>query len=108
MRWRGRLRVGIFSPETLAQDTQKANDVVLLQDVIARSSKVRWTKGFDDGTSEEIATFVPTARSKRRPFRKGNTTSALYLTAPRQPLAARIGGLVGNAVLRATRYTSND
>ncbi|KQP52455.1 hypothetical protein ASF41_12435 [Methylobacterium sp. Leaf111] len=85
-----RLRVGIFSPETLAQETQKANDVVLLQDVIARSSKVRWTKGFDDGTSEEIATFVPTARSKRRPFRKGNTTSALYLTAPRQPLAGRI------------------
>lgn len=85
-----RLRVGIFSPETLAQETLKANDVVLLQDVIARSSKVRWTKGFDDGTSEEIATFVPTARSKRRPFRKGNTTSALYLTAPRQPLAARI------------------
>ena len=85
-----RLRVGIFSPETLAQETQKANDVVLLQDVIARSSKVRWTKGFDDGTSEEIATFVPTARSKRRPFRKGNTTSALYLTAPRQPLAGRL------------------
>lgn len=85
-----RLRVGIFSPETLAQETQKANDVVLLQDVIARSSKVRWTKGFDDGTTEEIATFVPTARSKRRPFRKGNTTSALYLTAPRQPLAGRI------------------
>jgi len=85
-----RLRVGIFSPETLAHETQKANDVVLLQDVIARSSKVRWTKGFDDGTSEEIATFVPTARSKRRPFRKGNTTSALYLTAPRQPLAGRI------------------
>ncbi|GHD20794.1 hypothetical protein GCM10016234_33510 [Tianweitania populi] len=85
-----RLRVGIFSPETLAQETQKANDIVLLQDVIARSSKVRWTKGFDDGTSEEIATFVPTARSKRRPFRKGNTTAALYLTAPRQPLAGRI------------------
>lgn len=85
-----RLRVGIFSPETLAQETQKANDVVLLQDVIARSSNVRWTKGFDDGSSEDFATFVPTARSKRRPFRKGNTTSALYLTAPRQPLAGRI------------------
>lgn len=85
-----RLRVGIFSPETLAQETQKANDVVLLQDVIARSSRVRWTKGFDDGTSEDLATFVPTARSKRRPFRKGNTTSALYLTAPKQPLAGRI------------------
>lgn len=85
-----RLRVGIFSPETLAQESQKANDVVLLQDVIARSSKVRWTKGADDGSSEEIATFVPTARSKRRPFKKGNTTSALYLTAPRQPLAGRI------------------
>lgn len=85
-----RLRVGIFSPETLAQESLKANDLVLLQDVIARSSKVRWTKGADDGSAEDIGAFVPTARSKRRPFRKGNTTSALYLTAPRQPLAGRI------------------
>jgi S-DNA-T family DNA segregation ATPase FtsK/SpoIIIE len=84
-----RLRVGIFSPETLASEGLKGNDVVLLQDVIARSSKVRWTKGTADNASSPIETFVPTARSKRRPFRRGNTTSALYLTAPRQPEPCR-------------------
>lgn len=84
-----RLRVGIFSPETLAHESLKGNDVVLLQDVIARSSKVRWTKGVAESASESIETFVPTARSKRRPFRRGNTTSALYLTAPRQPEPCR-------------------
>lgn len=84
-----RLRVGIFSPETLAQESLKANDVVLLQDVIARNSTVRWISAPSAGSTEDFVTFVPTARSKRRPFRKGNTTSALYLTAPRQPLAAQ-------------------
>lgn len=84
-----RLRVGIFSPETLAHESLKGNDVVLLQDVIARSSKIRWTKGVAECASEPIETFVPTARSKRRPFRRGNTTSALYLTAPRQPEPCR-------------------
>lgn len=85
-----RLRVGIFSPETLTRESGlKSNDVVLLQDVIARSSKVRWSKGEATNSDEPITTFVPTARSKRRPFRKGNTTSALYLTAPVQPSACR-------------------
>lgn len=85
-----RLRVGIFSPDTLAGNYGlKAHDIVLLQDVIARNSKIRWTKGETSTEDLDLATSVPTARSKRRPFKRGNTTSALYLTAPKQPLPCR-------------------
>jgi S-DNA-T family DNA segregation ATPase FtsK/SpoIIIE len=85
-----RLRVGILSPETLTSESGlKSNDIVLLQDVIARSSKERWSKGDVARGTEPIGSFIPTARSKRRPFRKGNTTSALYLTAPVQPVACQ-------------------
>lgn len=85
-----RLRVGILSPETLTSESGlKSNDIILLQDVIARSSKERWSKGELQRSTDPILTFIPTARSKRRPFRKGNTTSALYLTAPVQPAACQ-------------------
>lgn len=85
-----RLRVGIFSPDTLTRESGlKANDIVLLQDVISRSSRVRWTRGETPDGRMTLDTYVPTSRSKRRPFKKGNTTSALYLTAPRQPAAGR-------------------
>lgn len=85
-----RLRVGIFSPDTLTSESGlKANDVVLLQDVISRSSRVRWTRGEIPDARMTLDAYVPTSRSKRRPFKKGNTTSALYLTAPRQPAAGR-------------------
>ena len=85
-----RLRVGIFSPDTIASESGlKMHDIVLLQDVIARSSKIRWTKGEAVTEPLDLATYVPTARSKRRPFKRGNTTSALYLTAPKQPSPCR-------------------
>jgi len=84
-----RLRMGIMSPETLVHGGAKSSDIVLLQDVVARSSKVRWSKGDVDPTPPDLASYVPTARSKRRPFKRGNTTSALYLTAPRQPAACQ-------------------
>lgn len=85
-----RLRLGILSPETLTRETgTKSSDVVVLQDVIARNSKLRWIRAAHDPDPPSLATFAPTERSKRRPFRMGNTTSALYLTAPRQPAAGR-------------------
>ncbi|AYV46557.1 hypothetical protein CFHF_21410 [Caulobacter flavus] len=84
-----RLRMGIMSPETLVHGGAKSSDIVLLQDVIARGSSVRWSKGDVDPTPPDLASYVPTARSKRRPFKRGNTTSALYLTAPRQPRACQ-------------------
>lgn len=85
-----RLRLGILSPESLARENgAKSSDIVVLQDVIARNSKLRWMRASHDPQAPDLADFVPTQRSKRRPFRMGNTTSALYLTAPRQPAAGR-------------------
>lgn len=85
-----RLRLGILSPETLAREAgTKSSDVVVLQDVIARNSKLRWMRADADPQPPPLLSFAPTQRSKRRPFRMGNTTSALYLTAPRQPAAGR-------------------
>ena len=85
-----RLRLGILSPESLARESgAKSSDIVVLQDVIARNSKLRWMPAAPDPQAPILADFVPTQRSKRRPFRMGNTTSALYLTAPRQPAAGR-------------------
>ncbi|MGB8843625.1 MAG: FtsK/SpoIIIE domain-containing protein [Aliidongia sp.] len=85
-----RLRLGILSPETLAREAgTKSSDIVVLQDVIARSSKLRWMRAGLDPHPPQMLGFAPTERSKRRPFRMGNTTSALYLTAPRQPAAGR-------------------
>ncbi|MFG1392321.1 FtsK/SpoIIIE domain-containing protein [Xanthobacter agilis] len=81
-----RLRLGILSPETLTGEPEvKSSDIVLLQDVIARNSKQRWIKADTHANPPDLTTFAPTQRSKRRPFRMGNTTSALFLTAPLQP-----------------------
>ncbi len=104
-----RLRVGIFSPESIAQESgPKSNDIVLLQDVIARSSTVRWVRSEAVHSEERIETFVPTARSKRRPFRKGNTTSALYLTAPHQPKACQAYVTALRALERSDPAASSD
>ena len=85
-----RLRVGIFSPDTIERDSgRKAHDIVLLQDVISRRGEVRWTKGETPSGAPDFESYLPTARSKRRPFKKGNTTTALYLTAPKQPEPCR-------------------
>lgn len=85
-----RLRLGILSPETLAREAgTKSSDIVVLQDVIARNSKLRWMKAEPDPQPPPLDGFAPPQRSKRRPFRMGNTTSALFLTAPRQPTAGR-------------------
>lgn len=85
-----RLRLGILSPDTLTREAgPKSSDIVVLQDVIARNSRLRWTRAESDAQPPPLISFAPTERSKRRPFRMGNTTSALYLTAPRQPTAGR-------------------
>lgn len=85
-----RLRLGILSPDTLTREAgTKSSDIVVLQDVIARNSKLRWMKADPDPQPPPLDSFAPTQRSKRRPFRMGNTTSALFLTAPRQPAAGR-------------------
>lgn len=85
-----RLRLGIHSPEVLSRDPDlKATDIALLQDVIARHSDLRWMAAEVDPAPPSLAECTPSERSKRRPFRRGDTASALYLTAPRQPAATQ-------------------
>lgn len=84
-----RLRIKLVGPERLvgSGDGAKGTDLVLLQDVIARSASVRWVEGEPPGELISLETHVPTARSKRLPFRKRSVESGLYLTAPLQPRA---------------------
>lgn len=83
-----RLRISLVGPDRLASSqTGKGSDLVLLQDVIARSATVRWVQGEAISDEVEFATHVPTARSKRYPFRKRSVESGLYLTATVQPNA---------------------
>ena len=83
-----RLRVSLVGPDRLVPaEGGKASDIVLLQDVIARSAMVRWIEAEAQADSPSIADHVPTARSKRLPFRKRSVESGLFLTSPLQPSA---------------------
>lgn len=85
-----RLRVGIVPPERLKADGgPKGHDIVVLQDVVAKNSAVRWRREDDRPRDLDLVTFVPTRQSRRKPFKLGDTTTGLYLTAPVQPTAAR-------------------
>jgi S-DNA-T family DNA segregation ATPase FtsK/SpoIIIE len=83
-----RLRVAIVDRQFLDLGGAKAHDVVVLQDVIARRAEVKWTRAPGLG-APQLATSVPTAQSRRKPFRKGDTTSGSYLTAPGGPEAVQ-------------------
>jgi S-DNA-T family DNA segregation ATPase FtsK/SpoIIIE len=83
-----RLRVAIVDRQLLDLGGAKAHDVVLLQDVIARRAEVKWTRAPGLG-APQLAGAVPTAQSRRKPFRKGDTTSGCYLTAPGGPEAVQ-------------------
>jgi S-DNA-T family DNA segregation ATPase FtsK/SpoIIIE len=83
-----RLRVAIVDRQSLDLGAAKAHDIVLLQDVIARRAEVKWTRAPGLGTPP-FATNVPTAHSRRKPFRRGDTTSGSYLTAPGNPEAVQ-------------------
>lgn len=83
-----RLRVAIVDRQFLDLGGAKAHDVVLLQDVIARRAEVKWTRAPGLG-APALATAVPTAQSRRKPFRRGDTTSGSYVTAPSNPEAVQ-------------------
>ena len=84
-----RLRVGIVGSDGLAGAGPKWHDVAVLQDVIARRAKVRWDRSKEGGTHPGFEEHVPTAASRRKPFRKGDTTSGVFLAAPVQPEAGQ-------------------
>ncbi|MBY0332886.1 MAG: hypothetical protein K2X49_19685 [Acetobacteraceae bacterium] len=79
-----RLRVAIVNQDLLDQAGLKGHDIVVLQDVIARRAAVKWTRASGVGASD-LATHVPTDRSRRKPFHKGDTASGVYLTTPGNP-----------------------
>ncbi|MBB5708373.1 FtsK/SpoIIIE domain-containing protein [Sphingopyxis panaciterrulae] len=81
-----RLRISLVGPDRLvAPDGGKGSDLILLQDVIARSAQVRWKEGEPVADPMDIAAHMPTDRSKRLPFQKRSVESGLFLTAPIQP-----------------------
>ncbi|TNC98633.1 MAG: DNA segregation ATPase FtsK/SpoIIIE, S-DNA-T family [Stygiobacter sp.] len=84
-----RLRVGIVGADGLQGAAAKWHDVAVLQDVIARRAKVRWVRTAPAGAAPDLATHVPTAVSRRKAFRKGDTTSGVFLTAPVLPQSAQ-------------------
>lgn len=104
-----RLRIGMVGPESLdgAGEGAKRSDLVLLQDVIARSASVRWEEGEPQPEPVEFVTHVPTARSKRLPFKKRSVESGLFLTAPSQPRAATLWARALHDVLEK-RITKSD
>lgn len=104
-----RLRLRMVGPEQLgvSGDCAKGSDLVLLQDVIARSASVRWVEGERSTETVILEDHVPTARSKRLPFKKRSIESGLYLTAPLQPPAAEIWTHALHDVLEK-RFTPTD
>lgn len=77
-----RLRVGIISPESLGDNYGKANDIVILHGAIARKATTKWSRVSGVGRDTPLAEHVPVSHSKKRPFRKGDTASATFLTSP--------------------------
>lgn len=83
-----RLRISLVGPERLMPTHNgKGSDLVLLQDVIARSASVRWMEGEPIAEEVRFEGHMPTARSKRLPFKKRSVESGLFLTATVQPPA---------------------
>jgi DNA segregation ATPase FtsK/SpoIIIE, S-DNA-T family len=83
-----RLRVAIVNPETLEASTGKSHDIVVLQDVIARQAEVRWMPSVV-ASARDLSAHIPTSQSRRKPFRRGDTTSGAFLTAPGSPDAVQ-------------------
>jgi S-DNA-T family DNA segregation ATPase FtsK/SpoIIIE len=79
-----RLRVGIVSSDLLNGAARQDHDIVVLQDVIARRAEVKWTR-VKSQIQTALTTHVAAAQSKRKPFRRGDTTSGTFLTAPNHP-----------------------
>jgi len=77
-----RLRVGIISPESLGDNYGKANDIVILHGAIARKATTKWSRVPGVARDMPLTQHVPVSHSKKRPFHKGDTASATFLTSP--------------------------
>ena len=92
-----RLRVGLLnSADVPTGGTDRASDLVVLQDVIARGAKVVWKRSPAERDSE-LLQHVPPRWSRRRPQGPADTATAVYLASPAQP---RVGQTYLNAIHR--------
>ncbi len=80
-----RLRVGFLDAAKIPDDdTDRAADLVALQDVVARNAKLVWKRAPGDRHPEPL-THVPARWSRRRPIGLADTATSVYLACPVQP-----------------------
>ena len=84
-----RLRVGFLnSADIPTGGTDRASDLVVLQDVIARGARVVWKRS-PGGCDFDLMEHVPARWSRRRPQGPADTATAVYLASPAQPRAGQ-------------------
>ena len=80
-----RMRVGFLDATALSNDEpDRAADLVVLQDVVARNARLVWKKAPGE-RNPEITHHVPPRWSRRRPIGIADTATAVYLASPSQP-----------------------
>ena len=80
-----RLRVGFFDPaDVTTDDSDRAADLVALQDVVARNAKLVWKRAPGD-RHPNVLRHVPARWSRRRPVGRADTSTSVYLACPAQP-----------------------
>ncbi|WP_419616908.1 FtsK/SpoIIIE domain-containing protein [Thiolapillus sp.] len=85
-----RLRVGFLDANEIPEDTiARTADIVALQDVVARNSKLEWKKSPGD-RHPELKDHCPARWSRRRPVGPADAATSVYLAAPSQPRAGQI------------------
>lgn len=86
-----RLRVGIVNSNAhVVGGDAKAHDIIVLNDVIARSASVEWEPVKSKLEFPSFATHVPPDYSRRQRASVGAVKTAVYLTSPLQPEAVQL------------------
>jgi S-DNA-T family DNA segregation ATPase FtsK/SpoIIIE len=77
-----RLRIGIMADQAPPPDAADGppTDIVFLQDVIARHSRLEWY--MEDARPEPIQTWIPPRWARRRPAATDDMKSVVYLCCP--------------------------
>ena len=77
-----RLRIGIMADQAPPPDVADGppTDIVFLQDVIARHSRLEWY--LEDARPEPIDTWIPPRWARRRPAATDDMKSVVYLCCP--------------------------
>lgn len=85
-----RLRVGFADADSFSVEGNRAADLVLLQDVVARGAKLRWIRSpFSPDDAPPIEKCEPPLWSRRCPVARGDTRAVSYLAAQLQPEAGQ-------------------